>query len=725
MKFKRAIPFFLASIMLVLLFSCETTNSDFVDSLPDIYTLNTSVEPGNAGTVNPSGGTFSQGETILIEALPGDGFVFDQWGGDLSGSESFITLTFTEDRTITAYFIEQTYDLTIEIIGEGKVSEEVIQTKSNVALSSDQKLDSDIPGQSKNKNPDGISLKRDEDTPIKTNILAGNIVNNQDNSIQSTSSGANGEVTVRLTAEPDSGWIFDRWEGDLAGNENPEEITLSSDQSGNITAVFLSNDDSNTISKVSGDDQAATVASELDQPFYVKVEDQFGNPVSGFDVEFEIIKTPSGSAGQRLSEESSTTNASGEASTVFTLGSATGIYVVEARAGIAEAVEFTAIAEPGKVSATRSTAYANPSILSVGKISTVTVELRDSFGNIISGVSNFSINVSGDATIEEEIIETENPGTYQFEITSSKVERVRVEVQAKSVTLEDQPSIIFTPENVDFITIDQIESPQEVGVVFPVTMTAKDQSGNLVTGYNGSANLNITKGEISPSEVNFSEGMVTVDVTADEAGENQVITVTDSEDPLIKGESNTFRTIYPLFFLDENGVTIRCPDATPGETGVVDGIVYEAVDRGVLMKYRNEGTDLSRVCTTPVNNMKKMFEDSESFNQNISGWDVSNVTDMEKMFEEASSFNVNIGNWTVSNVTDMSDMFSEASSFNQDLGSWDVSNVTDMDKMFEEASSFNQDLRNWCVSKIDKEPRDFAKDSPLNPEFYPIWGTCP
>lgn len=719
MDFKRAISFLLALIILVLLFSCETTNSDFVDSLPNIYTLNTSVEPENAGTVNPSGGTFSRGETVFVEALPGDGFVFDQWGGDLTGSENFITLTFTQDRTITAYFIEQTYDLTIEIVGEGRVSEELVQTKSIGSLFSDQKPDSIVLGHSKNE-----SLKEPLDSSRYTQAVENNILNNQVKRIQSTRTGADGEFTVRLTAEPDSGWVFDRWEGDLTGNENPEEITLSSDQSGNITVVFLS-DDGNDISKVSGDDQTAAVGSTLDQPFIVKVEDQFGNPVSGFNVEFEITEIPSGAAGQSLSNKTFSSNSSGEASSVLTLGSTPGFYVVEARAGTAEAVEFKATATPGKISAIRSTITVNPSRLSVGEISTVVVELRDSFDNAISGVSDFSINVSGDATVEEGIIETENQGTYQFGISNSKVERVTLEVRANDVTLDDQPSIIFTEGNVSFITIDEIESPQEVGVAFPVSMTAKDQSGNTVNGYNSTASLNITIGGISPSEVNFSEGKVTVNITAEEAAEEQVITVTDSEAPSINGESNTFQTIYPLFFLDDNGLTIRCPDAQPGETGVVNGIVYEAVDRGLLMKYRNEGSDLSRVCTTPVNNMKNMFENRESFNQNISGWDVSNVTDMEKMFEEASSFNVNIGNWKVSNVTDMSDMFSEASSFNQDLGGWDVSNVTNMDKMFDDASSFNQDLRNWCVRNIEKEPRDFAKDSPLNPEFYPIWGTCP
>jgi surface protein len=51
-------------------------------------------------------------------------------------------------------------------------------------------------------------------------------------------------------------------------------------------------------------------------------------------------------------------------------------------------------------------------------------------------------------------------------------------------------------------------------------------------------------------------------------------------------------------------------------------------------------------------------------------------------------------------VMDMSCMFRDASSFNQDLSGWDVSKVMDMSCMFRDATSFNQDLSGWDVSKV-------------------------
>ena len=102
-----------------------------------------------------------------------------------------------------------------------------------------------------------------------------------------------------------------------------------------------------------------------------------------------------------------------------------------------------------------------------------------------------------------------------------------------------------------------------------------------------------------------------------------------------------------------------------------------------------------------------------------------NITDIEGMFLGASSFNQDISGWDVSSVVDMNYMFYKASSFNQDISNWNVANVTEMSNMFNSAIAFNQDLSMWCVSQITSTPYYFANNTFNWTLPKPVWGTCP
>ena len=96
--------------------------------------------------------------------------------------------------------------------------------------------------------------------------------------------------------------------------------------------------------------------------------------------------------------------------------------------------------------------------------------------------------------------------------------------------------------------------------------------------------------------------------------------------------------------------------------------------------------------TSQVTNMEKLFcgiidwggdAIMQSFNDDISRWDTSNVTTMYCMFHKARAFNGDLSRWDTSNVTTMNSMFHTAHAFNGDLSRWDTSNVTTMDRMFD------------------------------------------
>ena len=59
--------------------------------------------------------------------------------------------------------------------------------------------------------------------------------------------------------------------------------------------------------------------------------------------------------------------------------------------------------------------------------------------------------------------------------------------------------------------------------------------------------------------------------------------------------------------------------------------------------------------------MQGMFHKCEAFNQDISSWDVSNVTNMNRMFWGCNKFNQDISRWDVSNVKKMNNIFKDCS----------------------------------------------------------------
>jgi len=148
------------------------------------------------------------------------------------------------------------------------------------------------------------------------------------------------------------------------------------------------------------------------------------------------------------------------------------------------------------------------------------------------------------------------------------------------------------------------------------------------------------------------------------------------------------------FYLSSNGVTVMCPEAAVGDSGVVGGVTYTKLERGEITP-ENAAT----TCTSGITDMSGMFGNASAFNEPIGGWDTSNVTNMSGMFHEAAAFNQPIGSWVTSNVTDMSFMFNNATAFNRDLSSWCVVNV-----IFTNAFSLAASL--WT-------------------ELQPIWETCP
>ncbi len=86
------------------------------------YTL--TVNSGGNGTVsrNPDQPTYTHGTTVQVTATPSTGYHLQNWSGSATGSANPLSVLMDGNKTITANFVINTYDLQISILGPGSVN---------------------------------------------------------------------------------------------------------------------------------------------------------------------------------------------------------------------------------------------------------------------------------------------------------------------------------------------------------------------------------------------------------------------------------------------------------------------------------------------------------------------------------------------------------------------------------------------------------------------------
>ena len=147
------------------------------------YSLSITVE--GQGVVEPVEGNhiYSKDTLVALSATAdtANGWVFSKWNGPNGAEVRDNKVLMNMDKSITAVFVKSQYNVNITVTPDdaGRVDAELLTAVQSVE---------------------------------------------------------HGE-TVRLTAVSNTGYIFDHWEGDLTGNNNPQDVLIASEK--NITAVFV------------------------------------------------------------------------------------------------------------------------------------------------------------------------------------------------------------------------------------------------------------------------------------------------------------------------------------------------------------------------------------------------------------------------------------------------------------------------------------------------------
>ena len=218
------------------------------------------------------------------------------------------------------------------------------------------------------------------------------------------------------------------------------------------------------------------------------------------------------------------------------------------------------------------------------------------------------------------------------------------------------------------------------------------KTGGSSSGEN-SIKLPLDSGGTYNFTVNWGDGTSNIITSYDQAEATHIYTTGGVKTITINGQCNGFGFGYDSGQQVKDSVKIISISSWGGVTLLDDHYGHFANCSNLI--------SVGNLNPIYLTKMKYMFGGCVLFNQDISSWDVSNVTDMSGMFQSAYAFNQPLNNWDVGSVTNMSMMFNGAQAFNQPLNNWDVSNVTNMNGMFQSAYAFNQDIGSWNISKVN------------------------
>jgi len=155
---------------------------------------------------------------------------------------------------------------------------------------------------------------------------------------------------------------------------------------------------------------------------------------------------------------------------------------------------------------------------------------------------------------------------------------------------------------------------------------------------------------------------------------------------------------FPAFFTNFTDNAAKLTQVNQWGTGEWSSMAYAFAGAYNLTSIPTSSPNFGSI---PDVSATHAFDSVANLEDDVSGWDTTNITDMSYMFFNAYFFNGSLSNWNTSNVTDMSNMFNANYVFNGDISNWDTGNVTTMTHMFDGASLFNQDLSGWDTAKVE------------------------
>jgi len=708
------------------------------------YTITTGAGTGGSITENQS---VEQGESVSITATPSTGYQISAWSGTcgtFAKSTNPASFTATEDCSISVSFEKVSYSITTNAGAGGSITEnQSVKHGDNVRITATpdtgyqiESWGGDCGTLTESGNSASFTATKDCTIRVSFEKVSYTIT---------TNAGAGGSITenqsvkhgdnVRITATPDTGYQIESWGGDcgtLTESGNSASFTATKDCT--IRVSFEKVSYTITTNAGAGGSIIGNQSVKHGDNVSITATPDTGYQIESWGGDCGTLTESGNSASLTATKDCSISVAFEKVSYTITTSSGAGGEITEKQSiEHGESVSVTATPDIGyQISGwagtcgtfTKST---NPATFTASEDCSISVDFEKvSYSITTNAGDGGSITENQSVKHGDNVSITANPDTgYQIQSWGGDCGTLTESGNSASFTASKDCSISVTFEKVSYTittsagtggTITENESVEHGG---SVSITATPSTGYQIQSWGGSCGsfgkntntVSITATKDCTISVDFEE--------VDSQQQSQENTNVQQQ-----GQGNVENPIE----LDANGVTVKVKSGLAqadyvGRTGYIDyqdsrgRVEYTIVDADMLKTRIKNDLSVENVVTTYVTDMRNMFDEPTSFNQDIGSWDTSNVTNMFGMFAGAFAFNQDIGNWDTSKVTDMSQMFWDTTAFNQDIGSWDVSNVTSMHRMFLGAKSFNQDIDSWDVSNVTSMDQMFSSAFAFNQDI--------
>ena len=214
-----------------------------------IYTLAVSATPNGGGTVSPSKGSYDEGQSVTLIAMPSQYYAFNGWAGDASGSSDHLAVTMDSNKNIIASFVKRKVSLNTSI---GSTGGGTIEPSSGDYDAQTTIKVTAIPAQgyrfnkwegSVTSTTNSLNLLMDTNKTLtafftrvftlnsSANLNGGGVI-----TTQPSSESIDQSATVNLSATANFPNVFDHWTGTDSDNNNPTSAVMNGDKS--VTAYF-------------------------------------------------------------------------------------------------------------------------------------------------------------------------------------------------------------------------------------------------------------------------------------------------------------------------------------------------------------------------------------------------------------------------------------------------------------------------------------------------------